>query len=184
MIDNFDVISNFLSFELNNFYFIQIIKRRKDNPSMDKAQSIKDRFYIYSKEDLFNLKNKIIELCTYHNARAYININPRNTEKIALECLKLIANYIALKDFNAVKNAYISACGQYAFQKNFWFVDLDEKDLDKKEKIIHYLVSNFVCEVPSKTGTHIVVKPFNPTEFYKVFPEIQLEKDGALNLIC
>ncbi len=182
MINNFSLISTLLSFSTNDFYFVQIIKRRKDNPLMKKDVSIKDRLFIYSLEDLFSLESKIIESCNYHNARAYITVNPRNLEKVALETLRIIAEHISKKEFKAVRNTYYSACGQFASAKNYWFIDLDEKDLDKKKEIEEEIGVNRVIEIPTKTGIHIVVKPFNPMNFYKKFIGIQMEKDGATNL--
>lgn len=182
MFDNFSLISPLLFFTPNSFYFVQIIKRRKDNPGMKNDVSIKDRLFLYNENELFELKEKIITSCNFYNARAYITLNPRSLEKVAFETLRQIAEHISKKEYKAVKNACYSACGQYASEKKYWFVDVDEKDLDKYDEIQNELGINFVGKLPSKSGFHLITKPFDPREFYKKFPGIQLEKDGATNL--
>ena len=85
MRDNFHIIEHLLDFkEPNTFYFIQILKRRKDNPGLKTDVQTIDNLYIYTPEDLNKLREKIVERCTKNNARAYINLNRLDTEKIAL----------------------------------------------------------------------------------------------------
>lgn len=182
MIDNFSLIEPLLSFQKDEFYFIQIIKRRKDNPEMEKSVSIKDRFIISSIEDFQKLKDKIINRCYEYNARAYININPRDHKKTAFETLKLIAEACSNEQYHLAQKAYFSACGKYCSRKIFWFIDLDEKDSNKKEEVLQEVNPWYIAEIPSKTGCHIIVDPFDPREFYKKFSNVQLEKDGATNL--
>ena len=47
MRNNFELIEQLLDFTLpNTFYFIQILKRRKDNPEMKYSESMIDNFYL------------------------------------------------------------------------------------------------------------------------------------------
>ena len=93
MADNFDQINTLLDFsEQNTFYFIQILKRRKENPDMRTGVQVIDNFYVYGPNDLEKLREKIVERCVKHNARAYINLNRLELEKVALYTAKHFGN--------------------------------------------------------------------------------------------
>lgn len=90
-IDNFDKIAQLMEFNSpDDFYFIQIIKRWKDNPNqVEKEQGIKDGTYhggawylkswrVHSPQELLSLKPEIIKWCEDNNARGYITINTRS----------------------------------------------------------------------------------------------------------
>jgi hypothetical protein len=187
MQDNFDLISSVLNFSSpEDFYFIQILKRRKDNPDMKRDVSVMDNFFISSLEDLEKSKDKIIGISTYHNARATIRLNKRNTEKIALQSLKITTDCIINKDYKGVKNAYLSACGQYSSDENkTWIVDIDDKSM--LDEIITHLQSINVkikLQIPTKSGIHLIVSPFNPNLFSSKYPTVDLHKDNSTILYC
>jgi hypothetical protein len=92
MTDNFDIIKDFVSkniLQKGDFYFIQILKRRKENPDLKKDVSIIENFFFYSLDDFDKYKEQIIYLCQENNARAYIRINKRNETKIALQTIRI-----------------------------------------------------------------------------------------------
>jgi hypothetical protein len=77
----------------DQFFFVQVIKRYKDNKGMSKAGNYHGggEFGEYSKgtafkvktaQDLMNLKPKIVQYCDDNNARAYITSNPRSESAI------------------------------------------------------------------------------------------------------
>ena len=71
MTNNFEQIKSLLRFdEPDHFYFLQILKRRKDNPDMKRDVSVIDNFFIYQREDLDKLQDKII-LCESNNGKIY-----------------------------------------------------------------------------------------------------------------
>lgn len=95
VVDNFELLNNYMEFNNpDDVYFVQIIKRWKDNkdkPEADqwKAQGKQKGTYhsgaeylnywlIHSPQELANLKSDIIKACSYNNARAYISINSRS----------------------------------------------------------------------------------------------------------
>ena len=66
-VNNFEKISRLLKFESeHDFYFIQIIRRPKENPGLKEGKGNRTRcvksYYIYSKEQLESHKNEIIVL--------------------------------------------------------------------------------------------------------------------------
>ena len=48
MPNNSEKIKKYLSFGTDDFYMIQIIKRRKDNPGMPRGEAIIRTFYVES----------------------------------------------------------------------------------------------------------------------------------------
>ena len=94
LIDNFDKICNLLEFNSDDdFYFVQIKKRWKDN---DDAYAERDAgmasgiyhggawhlksWRIHSAKELMQLKPEIVKWCEDNNARAYITVNTRSTK--------------------------------------------------------------------------------------------------------
>lgn len=196
MRDNFEIVKPLLEFdEPNTFYFIQVIKRRKENPDMSIGTAIMDNFYIYEAADLDRIKEKIIERCIKHNARAYINLNKLNLEKVALFTLKQATDLIIQGQFKAVKNAYATACGNHHSQDDKrWVVDIDEEDLGRLpeirseiEKLHDEITKNrykILAEIPTKTGVHIITNPFNMKAFGDKFSKIDVHKNSPTLVYC
>lgn len=185
-VDNFDLINSMLKFEdSKHFYFVQLIKRKKDNPEMKKDVSIVDNFFIYSNGDLPKLKNKIVDLCELNNARAYIRMNVRDAEKIALETIKITTQCIIDRDYRGVKSAYLSACGQYSSDKNKkWIIDIDTKDEILIKEVIEHILTILpkggiiYGKVPTRNGLHLLTSGFNPQLFKDKYPKIDIHKDN------
>ena len=86
VVDNFDKIEQLLDISSpDDFFFVQIIKRKKDNPTSDTrignyhaGDWYLDSFRISSSDELKALKPKIIQICNANNARAYMTINKRS----------------------------------------------------------------------------------------------------------
>ena len=89
LVDNFDLVKNMLSFKSDDdFYFVQITKRVKDNPNDDRTQGnyharswYLKGYRIRSVDELLKLKPEIIKICNDNNARAYITINSRSEQE-------------------------------------------------------------------------------------------------------
>ena len=95
IVDNFELLKNYMQFNSpDDVYFVQVIKRWKDNKDKPEADKWKqegklkgsyhagaeylDYYLIHSEQELNNIKNEIIKACSYNNARAYISINSRS----------------------------------------------------------------------------------------------------------
>lgn len=189
MTDNSNIIYNHLNFnKLGDFYFIQIIKRRKDNPGLERDMKLIDNWFIYSTEDYLKKLSKIKEQCDLNNARSYIRLNKRNDKKVALQTLSLVAENIASEQYD-IKNCYLSACGQYhSDDRKTWVVDIDTPELELVGEIESYInelylefqpkTENILYQLPSKSGIHIICSPFNVQKFKQRFPAISIHKDN------
>lgn len=190
MIDNFKHIEKLLDFSENHtFYFIQILKRRKENPEMKTGVRVIDNFYLYKPEDLEKIKEKIVEVCTLNNARAYINVNRLDLKRIALFASKKTIELIIQGDYVSIKNVYPSVCGSHSSEnEKRWVVDIDIKDQDYIMKVIRD-IGDLHAKIPksnykiltcleTKNGFHIITNPFNLNEFKKIHPEIDVHKSS------
>jgi len=102
---------------------IEILKRKKDNPQMNKSEELLDVYEIHSKEEIESHCPHIIKKCQEHNARAYIRVNKRSHKKMALEMLREIANRVANGDYN-IRNVYHSMLGKFhSDTEKKWIVD-------------------------------------------------------------
>ena len=109
VVDNFQKCMDYMEFNSpDDVYFVQVIKRWKDNkdkPNADqwKAQGKMQGTYhsgaeymsyyvIHSAQELENVKADIIRECTYNNARAYMSINSRSQKMTEDFVSKKLAN--------------------------------------------------------------------------------------------
>lgn len=190
MVNNFSKVKLFLQFDdPNTYYFLQIIKRRKDNPEMSNHSKIIKDIYIYSLEQFESMKDQIIELCHKNNARAYLRLNKRCTKKTGLQVLKRITELIIDENYKAIPNVYASVSGEFHADKDKkWIVDIDDTDECKDViKIIYNLQLETGKEpltecFPTKNGIHILTRPFNLQKFKITYPNIDVHKDNMVIL--
>jgi hypothetical protein len=200
MVNNFEQIRAFLDFSNpDTYYFIQILKRRKDNPDMDKDMRVIDDIFIYSIEQFNRMENEIIKKCIDNNARAYFRINKRSLKKSAMMMLKRVTDLIISENYKSVKNAYSSVSGEFhGDDDKKWIVDIDNFDKSKMGESLraHAVYQNvemlqretgrepMMEVVPTKSGVHIVTRPFNLQKFKEMYPEIDVHKDNLILLFC
>ena len=179
MIDNFKEIRKHLKFNnRNEFYFLQIIQRKKDGNEGLRVRNgfrLIRSYYIYSVEDFDDLKDRIITLCHNNNARAYINPNVRNAQEVALECVKKYADLVQNNNAFMGNTIWDSCCGSTRAKgyKALWTVDVDSKDNKFLMGIIDLIKSCNHAEdftlyvIPTVNGSHIICNGFNRVEFNK-----------------
>lgn len=194
MINNFNLITDILSFNSpDEFYFVQIIQRKKDNSGTsgrnNKNRTVKS-YRITSKEMLQELEEEMIELAKVFNARVGINLNKRSFEKTAFNTLEKIAGQMMNRDYKSVKSAYDSCCGIYnAVTDKLWILDLDDVKSISEYSPIYVFISECkpvgkktIAIIPSKTGFHLITKPFDLRDFVKEYPNIEIHKNNPTNL--
>ena len=201
MTDNFDQIRSKLEFmDSNSFYFLQVLKRRKDNPDLGKDMVHLADYYVYSLEQFDNLKQRVIDQCNTENARAYFRINRRDAKKVAMQVLKRTVDYIMSEDYRAVKNAFASCAGEFHSDPDKkWIVDIDWKDIPPgidNDLYLNMVISKVqllvaetgrddsVYTVTTKNGIHVITRPFNLKLFRDSYPDIDVHKDNPTILYC
>jgi hypothetical protein len=194
MVNNFEHIRSLLEFESSDdFYFIQIIKRRKDNPGLSRDMKLIDNYFIYSLEEYDKVELKIVEQCMLNNSRAYIRLNRRSAKICSVQTIRKITELMLNNDHKSVKNAYLSVAGEFHNEKpKRWVVDIDEEDLLNKEDIEKTIEDlhkdspgySYIATIKTKNGYHLIVNPFNLKIFKGKFPTVEIKKDNPTLLFC
>lgn len=191
MVDNFALIKDYLHFESpDDFYFLQIIQRKKDGPSHDGVQitgnSNRTRgirnYLITSAEGLDKIETEVKHLCTFFNARAMLILAKKSFQKTALKSMVMTAEYIQTGQYASVKSCYWSACAKSATDDRYFLIDIDEEDLPQLELIKSTIEEKAknpkvpfgqrirLC-LPTKHGYHLITHPFDPRDLLQVYPK-------------
>lgn len=202
-INNLNKIKSFLEFRSSDdFYFLQIIQRKKDhtdrkvNGANNNSRLIK-AYYIDSLDYLDFIIPEVIELCKVFKARAGINLNRRSFERVAFLTLKKLTDQIIHKDYNKIKKAYNTVCGKHHSETDKrWILDYDF--LENEDQLSHHkykilkstlfgfspLGDKVIDVLPSLNGVHIITSPFNIAEATPFLKDqnITVHKNNPTNL--
>jgi hypothetical protein len=201
MIDCIELIKDLLVFETNDdFYFLQILQRKKENPNLGSNSKVIKNYYITSTQHLIDKYDEIKSLCNMFNARASLRLNKRSFEKVAFKSLENFANVMQTKEYKHIMNCYDKACGLLNNEKQKkWIVDIDKDELVWLEQIINSVQESepngnkVIIQLPTKSGVHLITKPFNVIQFKENLKNelskysmdevtIDIHKDNPINL--
>ncbi len=192
MINNFEHIKTLLRFEdENEFYFVQVIQRKKEHPELGRNNHLIKAYFIHSIEQLDKYTEEIVGLCDKFNARAYIHLNRRNSKVVAFEMMELLATNIKLNQFNQLSKLYTTVCGNHHSDKDkTWIVDIDVKDFSKLIEM-GYFINNIepiglkiITIIETKNGYHLITKPFNSKVFGEKYPDLEIHKNNPTILMA
>lgn len=201
MVNNFDYIRTKLRFKnARSFYFIQILKRKKENPEQKSYSRPIESFYVFNKKQFDRFMPHIIEKCEEHRARAYIKMNTLDAEAVGLAAIRVLSEEIAKGDWHSLSKSFNAACGRCGMQvlkngknEKLYLVDLDDDMVDRVEEVKEYINSlqplvdkktkapitnKIYMEVPTKHGIHLVTTGFNKQEFSQKYRNIDVHDDG------
>ena len=201
MVDNFELIKPLLSFDKHgDFYFLQILQRKKDgcnvpNSSDNQRRLVKD-YHITSTEKLDSLRDEIIASCNETGARAYIRLNKRNYRTVSMAfaeetLMKARTNQEFGNTFNEI-NSVIGRYPEPGKGNKTWIVDIDNTNVDSKivkdikDIIVNYCqpfdVEKIVAVIPTKSGVHLITRPFNQETFYRMFSHLKLSNENEVDI--
>ena len=201
MVDNFELIKPLLSFDKHgDFYFLQILQRKKDgcnvpNSSDNQRRLVKD-YHITSIEKLDSLRDEIIASCNETGARAYIRLNKRNYRTVSMAfaeetLMKARTNQEFGNTFNEI-NSVIGRYPEPGKGNKTWIVDIDNTNVDSnlvkdiKDIIVNYCqpfdVEKIVAVIPTKSGVHLITRPFNQETFYRMFSQFKLSNENEVDI--
>lgn len=194
MTNNFDLIRNYMikegvpSNEKNIgdvFFEVRLVRRGKDHPNLPAANYTFKTYYIDSIEKFDNIKDEIIKCCEMFGLRAYVSVNVKSKEEYSKMCAFKFTQ-------NILNNEYKKPwrVGDHVFGKitakndNTWLIDVDDIDLNNEEdknyfstllSIINSCKSSYIpivlMHIPTRSGIHILTKPFNMQEYRKKWDE-------------
>jgi hypothetical protein len=200
-VNNFDLIYNFLKDKTlleNEFYSIEIMKRRKENPNLPVGSLFLKSYEIFSIDELSLYQQEIVDLCAQHNARAYINLSKKNLKKIALQTMSKTAQSIESDNLH-IKKIYNKCLHRNHVGKPYLVIDVDWEDVildamssievaaEIKAKVqqgleLSKVEDKTILEVPTKNGLHFICMPFKLDSFQESYPKIQVHRN-ALTLL-
>lgn len=189
MIDNFEFLSTLFDglVSPDDFYFVQIIQRKKDRvvlPSYTSGARTIRSFYFFQKEEFLRQESYIRELCCSNNARAYFWINPRNTLDIACESIKQFADLIKSGNTRQGIGVYDRATGgsRSSNYEKLWIVDIDSYDFEYRNEIVKIINECRGTEgerikytIPTVNGFHLISKKFDRYQFSQKLALNQLD---------
>mgnify|MGYP003307992889 CR=1 FL=1 len=198
MVNNFEYIKEHMQF-LNekSFYFIQILKRKKENPELKSYSRPIESFYVFSKDQFERMMPHIIEKCEMNRARAYIKMNCLDAESVMLEQIAEISRIIRNENWHEMASSLNSACGMCGKQngnEKLYLVDLDDIQVGSNEMkdMVNYidslkpqkydensnLISKVKMTIPTRHGCHLLVTGFDKQTFSQNYPNIDVHDDG------
>ena len=206
-VDNFDIIRGLLKFDdKDDFYFLQIIQRKKHGnqvPSANSGYRTIKTYYIRSIEDFDRRKPAIIQLCEQNNARAYINLNVRNAKEVALAAAKAYIDLVREDRCEQGHRVYDHACGVTPKMgvKKKWIVDIDDLSGNEIDAIcsiickcrsayhwnaVNDTYDNIIAEIPTAHGVHIITHGFDVGRFREILEQttsITLTKEQVKEIV-
>lgn len=170
IVNNFNEIKELLITEdPNDFWFGQIIKRKKDNPLMDRSERIIKSYNFSSHDKLLDRMDEIMSICEYNNARFYLNPNIRNIKLCNIRLIQSLMQSIADESYSSIYSKVDSVLGKTTTpgRTKWWIVDIDEKNPDLLNNLKDAIdfsnnKTSFVLE--TLNGYHIICEPFNRKE--------------------
>ena len=112
---------------------------------------------------------------------------------MALQHLKKVTDQIINKSFDKAAKAYSSVVGAFSNETDKrWILDIDDPVLNEIDMpaIMEYVNTlqpiseedKTISILPSKSGFHIITRPFNLKDFKQNYPEIEVHKNNPTNL--
>ena len=120
LISNFEILcEKLLRFEdKNDFYVIKVMKRRKDfsgemATAMRRGVEVIKTYYVYSHEAILELQEELENICTSQKARAYIQVNRRRADQIALHAMKRLTQLLLDGEQRVAHKNYAHCSGKF-----------------------------------------------------------------------
>lgn len=185
MVDNFEQITKLLTFDSSDdFYYCNIIKRRKENPNLKTNHSDIKSYIITSTDYLESKKDEIKNLCKFNNARAYINVNKKSFEKCAYNSMKKLSDLLLAKSYKSVSRLFDSVVASTQSSEKIWLIDIDDMDFPSPLMMAHIehgckpYGDKIIGVIKTVNGCHLLTKPFNVNQFRGKYPEVDLKKNS------
>lgn len=183
MTNNFELYKEYITSEFKQsvleegdaYFVIELIRRGKDHPDKPAANYHFKNYYIRRPEDLDKYAEEIVGVCNLLGLRAYASINYKSFRQVTLNTITELAHRVSYNDYNKSYAVFESCSSKYCNPKNKrWIVDIDNCHEDNSEvqdvkdiinKACRPVCDKVLYQFPTKSGIHLVTKPFNRTEF-------------------
>lgn len=193
-VNNFKLIESLLDFtSSDDFYFLQILKRKKENPEVPSNHNNNKRairtYYINSLDHYRGIEDEVKSICLATNSRAYIHLTKRSYKRVGKLCASIIMDRICNNQENHIYKAYNTACGspESVSDNKYWLIDIDSKNitfLTQYNSIINRVWEShnkiegdtwYIATIPTLNGYHLITKPFRVDTFLQECAMYKLE---------
>lgn len=149
-------------------YMFQAIKRKKDNPEMERSESVL-RTVVTHEVFSEKLHNRMKEYVVNDNARIYFRVGAIDARNAALRTIAKMAEMAVSNQWN-VREAYDSVCG--SMKTGYWVIDIDDCHIDRAmvaDQLTQLQLSakqeplTMITETPN--GFHMITRPFDTSKF-------------------
>lgn len=175
MVNNFTKVKSILDFQSeDDFYFLQLIKRKKDLPDIGSNNVTVGLYYIRSLEHLNKVESDIINICDATGARAYIHIAKRSFKKVGLLALNIMSTKIINNEFISMSTSFATACGKIKPEEKLLLIDVDDPAESHAAKLWSYFALNNVkvrTVLRTPNGYHIITEGFDTRKFSEEFSD-------------
>jgi hypothetical protein len=186
MLDNYEHIKNIISFDSEDeYYFLELIQRRKYAPHIRKSNVVVTRYYITSFEELDKIYDEVKEICDSLSARAYFWINKRSFEKTGLKANLKISHSLMEGNHKSIRDSYDKAVKSHHIGEKKCIIDIDEKISEEEIDSIFNFVSKLypkgdkkIYLMPTVNGYHLITKKFNIDAFERKYKDIEIHRDN------
>ena len=200
MTNNFYLIKNYMINEgipmkekdMGDLFFcVMLIRRGKDHPGLPAANYIFKTYYIDSIDKFDYFMHEIIKCCDIFKLRAYVSVNVKSKEKYSKMCAfsfnQNILNNEYKKPWRVIDHVFGKITAKNA---DTWIIDVDDIDLNKEEdnvfiENLKHLINKcqskynpvIIGEVPTRSGLHILTRPFNMNEYKKYWEQLNNDRE-------
>lgn len=178
ILDNFELFEKYLldfGEEISdpNVYQVELIERKKDGVKTSGANNSARRiasYFIESKAQWEKLKPRIKDIADSRpGVRVYINPNKKKASKCLLQLNMDLAERLQHKAFTGISKLQDTAVAKTKPSRNgeVWIIDLDSDDefWDRRDELKEMIKEHTIVVLPSKSGEHVLTKPFNQEKF-------------------
>ena len=174
MVDNFELLSNIIDDEIDEglFYICDLLYRSKDGSDLYRKEKICS-YYIDCKGRLLECKREIVRICNDTGARAYLNLSPVLSKAVMNKILLLSSERMFTENYTKPWRIIDKAIGRSrARVGKKYLIDVDAEYLHLYDRMLDFLKEHhieIVVTVNTKTGKHIITKPFDVRTFNEEF---------------
>lgn len=168
-VDNFEMVSKIIKFDnSDDVYFVQIVKRHKDNMGEYFAHNAADylTYYLFnSVEELNSKKEEIKSICQKNNSRAYIYLNKRSAKAIndyAENVLKYRFRNVRGLRYRQGREIEVAAGQSKDWDdRAICFIDIDSDDVRIYDKVVRKIRNAGITPIDTyrstNNGWHIII---------------------------
>lgn len=186
-------LDNFHRFESRplaegEFFLIFLSQRKKDIPDLGKQRRILTHLCVDSEVGFVRYKAYVVDVCQRLNARAYIYYMPRRYADVQVAMIQELAQRLTGPCANRGLAQVFESCAAkcVAREHRTWLVDIDVKDEAVLQEVRDFindecvpLGDKIVDVMETRSGYHLITRPFHLLSFQARYPDIDLHRNAA-----